>query len=87
MECNYSFEEFQKINDEPLKICPECQGRLKRMIGPGVTPIFKGSGFYQTDYKSNAKTNKETEVTKTDKKSDDVKNDKKKYGKNNTDKN
>jgi predicted nucleic acid-binding Zn ribbon protein len=36
----------------PLTECPECKGTLKRIIGTGAGPIFKGSGFYQTDYKS-----------------------------------
>jgi predicted nucleic acid-binding Zn ribbon protein len=37
---------------EPLKECPKCSGALKRIIGTGAGPIFKGSGFYQTDYKN-----------------------------------
>ena len=52
LECKHTFEEFQKITDNPLEICPECGGKIKRLIGPGAGPIFKGSGFYQTDYKS-----------------------------------
>ena len=51
LECSHTFEEFQKITDKPIEICPECGGKLKRLIGPGADPIFKGSGFYQTDYK------------------------------------
>ena len=50
--CGHKFEELQKMTDDPLKDCPECGGTLKRLIGTGATPIFKGSGFYQTDYKS-----------------------------------
>jgi predicted nucleic acid-binding Zn ribbon protein len=44
---------------EPLKECPKCRGALKRIIGTGAGPIFKGSGFYQTDYKNqrNSKAN------------------------------
>lgn len=60
-ECNHIFEEFQKMTDEPLEVCPSCKGKLKRLIGAGITPIFKGSGFYQTDYKkstSEVKSNK-----------------------------
>lgn len=60
-ECNHIFEEFQKMTDEPLEVCPSCKGKLKRLIGAGITPIFKGSGFYQTDYKnskSDGKANK-----------------------------
>jgi len=51
-ECNYTFEVFQRMSDEPLKSCPKCKGVLKRLIGMGAGPIFKGSGFYQTDYKN-----------------------------------
>ena len=52
LECGNLFEEFQKMTDEPLKICPKCGGHVKRLISAGVGPIFKGSGFYQTDYKN-----------------------------------
>ena len=51
------------MKDEPLTICPECgQAGVKRLIGRGAGIIFKGSGFYQTDYKSpsSSDTNKET---------------------------
>ena len=51
--CGYTFEYFQPMSAEPLKECPQCKGILKRIIGTGAGPIFKGSGFYQTDYKSN----------------------------------
>jgi len=40
------------MSAEPLKECPNCKGLLKRLIGTGSGPIFKGSGFYQTDYKN-----------------------------------
>jgi predicted nucleic acid-binding Zn ribbon protein len=40
------------MSAEPLKNCPKCNGRIKRLIGPGSSPIFKGKGFYQTDYKN-----------------------------------
>ncbi|GAB4137717.1 MAG: zinc ribbon domain-containing protein [Ignavibacteriales bacterium] len=55
LKCGDSFEHFQKMTDEPLHVCIKCGGELKRLIGSGLTPIFKGSGFYQTDYKSNNK--------------------------------
>ena len=48
--CGHRFEEFQQMTDEPLKRCPKCQGRLERLIGTGSAIIFKGSGFYATDY-------------------------------------
>jgi putative FmdB family regulatory protein len=51
-ECNYTFELYQRMTEEPLAICPNCKGKLKRLIGPGSGPIFKGTGFYQTDYKN-----------------------------------
>ncbi len=57
-DCGYTFEEFQKMTDEPLRVCPKCKGSLKRLIGSGLAPIFKGSGFYQTDYKNGSSKNK-----------------------------
>lgn len=49
------FEEFQKITDEPLDECPECNNKVKRVIGaPGI--IFKGSGFYSTDSREGSNT-------------------------------
>lgn len=61
LECGHQFELFQKITEEPVNECPQCKGHVKRLIGMGAGPIFKGSGFYQTDYKS--KTSKsETKV-------------------------
>ena len=60
-KCNKSFEYFQKMSDEPLKVCDDCGGDLKRLIGSGLTPIFKGNGFYQTDYKNNGNSKKGAE--------------------------
>lgn len=54
LSCGHSFEFFQPMSSEPLKNCPECNGEVKRLIGAGAGPIFKGSGFYQTDYKNNS---------------------------------
>ena len=52
-KCGHTFERFQGINDPPLKTCPKCKGRkVKRLIGTGAGIIFKGSGFYATDYRS-----------------------------------
>lgn len=55
------------MNSEPLKVCPNCGGDLKRLIGTGAGPIFKGSGFYQTDYKNSGGSNKK-ETPQTDSK-------------------
>ncbi|NOX17858.1 MAG: zinc ribbon domain-containing protein [Chlorobi bacterium] len=51
LDCGDTFEYFQSMKDEPLKVCKKCGGQLKRLIGAGLGPIFKGSGFYETDYK------------------------------------
>jgi putative FmdB family regulatory protein len=50
-KCHHHFEAFQSIASEPLTVCPACKGKLERMISGGVGLIFKGSGFYETDYK------------------------------------
>jgi putative FmdB family regulatory protein len=50
--CSYEFEEFQKITDPPLEECPKCHGHVKRIISGGAGLLFKGSGFYITDYRS-----------------------------------
>lgn len=51
--CAHKFEHYQGINDEVLKKCPECKkNKLRRLIGKGGAVVFKGSGFYQTDYRS-----------------------------------
>lgn len=50
--CAHAFEEFQSIKAKPLRACPKCGKRtLERLIGTGSAIIFKGSGFYQTDYR------------------------------------
>jgi putative FmdB family regulatory protein len=51
--CKHRFEELQSFSDAPLKKCPKCKKKkLHRLIGAGAAIIFKGSGFYQTDYRS-----------------------------------
>jgi putative FmdB family regulatory protein len=51
--CGHAFELFQGINDPIKKKCPECgKNKLKRLFGTGAAIVFKGSGFYQTDYRS-----------------------------------
>lgn len=51
-KCRKTFEVFQSIKDKPLRTCPSCKGRVRRRIGTGAGILFKGSGFYQTDYRS-----------------------------------
>ena len=51
--CNHNFEVFQSITANTQKKCPKCgKLKLRRLIGPGAAIVFKGSGFYQTDYRS-----------------------------------
>ena len=52
--CDHVFDVFQNMSEDPLKDCSKCQekGVLKRLIGPGAGFIFKGEGFYITDYRS-----------------------------------
>ena len=53
--CEHNFDEFQSIKDEPLKKCPKCgKKKLRRVFGAGAAILFKGSGFYETDYRSEA---------------------------------
>jgi len=53
--CHHTFEEFQSMKDEHLTKCPKCgKKKLRRLLGAGAAIIFKGSGFYQTDYRSDS---------------------------------
>jgi len=50
--CQHVFERFQPMGSDPVKTCPECRKRrVRRLIGSGAGIIFKGSGFYETDYR------------------------------------
>ena len=76
--CGHTLEMFQRMSEEPLRKCPECgKPKLRRLIGPGAAIVFKGSGFYCTDYRSdsykkavsaeksgNGKAEKKSETTK-----------------------
>ena len=53
-KCGHHFDHFQNMSEAPLKKCPQCGGALKRLIGTGAAVIFKGSGFYSTDYRESA---------------------------------
>ena len=83
-KCQHKFEHFQSIKSRPVRKCPKC-GKLsvQRLIGAGAGIIFKGSGFYQTDYRSEGykkaaesekkTTTKDTTKQKTDTKAKDSK--------------
>lgn len=72
--CGHQFDEWQKISDEPLTRCPSCHNdTLVRVIDGGAGLIFKGSGFYLTDYKKND-SKKTTDTTEERKPSNDKKN-------------
>ena len=51
-DCGFNFEEFQSITADPLTKCPKCKGHVRRLIGAGNGFLFKGNGFYTTDYRS-----------------------------------
>ena len=61
-KCGNKFELFQSMIAKPQAACPKCKGRAKRQISSGTGIIFKGSGFYETDYKK--KTGKKPEEPK-----------------------
>jgi putative FmdB family regulatory protein len=58
-DCTHQFEVFQSMRDEPVAVCPECGGRVKRLLSGGAGVIFKGSGFYSTDKAARAGAKKE----------------------------
>ena len=74
--CGHTFELFQGINEPVQKKCPKCgKLRLRRLFGTGGAVVFKGSGFYQTDYRSDsykkaAEKDKPASESKSDSKSD-----------------
>lgn len=55
-KCDHVFEVFQKMSDLKLENCPKenCSGKVKRLLGTGAGLLFKGEGFYQTDYRSDS---------------------------------
>ena len=60
-KCGHQFEKYQSILAEPLKTCPKCKGKVARVVSGGAGIIFKGSGFYQTDYKKTSHASHATE--------------------------
>ena len=85
-ECGHELELFQSFSESPKRKCPECgRLKLKRVIGTGAGIIFKGSGFYETDYRSDsykkgAEAEKKAGETSKPKDSKDKKNEKKASG-------
>jgi putative FmdB family regulatory protein len=63
--CRHRFETWQKMTDEPLTVCPECHGEIRRVLFPAGI-VFKGSGFYKTD---SAKTDTATSPVSSESKS------------------
>jgi putative FmdB family regulatory protein len=53
-KCGHRFEQFQSITAAPVKSCPKCKGKVARLLSGGAGIIFKGSGFYHTDYKKSS---------------------------------
>ena len=76
-DCDHLFEKFQSITAKPIRKCPVClRRRVRRLIGAGAGLIFRGSGFYQTDYRSEGyqkAATAEKEAAKPKAKSDDGK--------------
>ncbi len=78
-DCNHEFEVFQSMKDDSLTDCPTCeQPTLQRKIGLGAGIIFKGSGFYETDYKKSPQENKKNDSSSTEAKADTPKTESKK---------
>jgi putative FmdB family regulatory protein len=53
-EAGHQFEQFQRMSEPPLESCPQCGARAERMLSAGAGLLFKGSGFYITDYRSDS---------------------------------
>ncbi|HEX5135693.1 MAG TPA: zinc ribbon domain-containing protein [Planctomycetota bacterium] len=72
--CGHAFDAFQSITEPALKKCPKCgKNRLRRLIGAGAGIIFKGSGFYETDYKRSRTSSDSSEKKSSESKSADSK--------------
>ena len=67
-QCGHEFEMFQSMTADPVSKCSQCEGIVERVISGGTGLIFKGSGFYITDYRNGAKSAASGESTSTSKK-------------------
>ena len=65
-KCKHKFDAFQPMTAKHLKKCPECGGKVTRLLGTGSGVIFKGTGFYQTDYKNPSTKDASCEKSKSD---------------------
>ncbi len=63
-KCGHTFELFQSMSEAPRKTCPVCKRVVRRLVSGGSGLIFKGSGFYLTDYKNDKKPPKDKKETK-----------------------
>ncbi|HET7386309.1 MAG TPA: FmdB family zinc ribbon protein [Nocardioidaceae bacterium] len=79
-ECAHAFEQHQSFTDDALTVCPQCQGRLRKVFN-AVGVVFKGSGFYRTDSRekpasaNGSSKDSKSDTTKPDKSSDSTKSD------------
>jgi putative FmdB family regulatory protein len=64
-ECGHAFEQFQSFTDDALTVCPECEGRLRKVFN-AVGVVFKGSGFYRTDSRTDGKSSSTTSSSTSD---------------------
>jgi putative FmdB family regulatory protein len=71
-ECGHAFEQFQSFTDDALTVCPECEGRLRKVFN-AVGVVFKGSGFYRTDSRTDGKSSSTTSSSTSDSSSGDKK--------------
>ncbi len=53
-KCGHRFDVFQSMTEPPRKRCPKCRGKVRRLVSGGAGIVFKGTGFYATDYRSNS---------------------------------
>lgn len=66
--CGHEFELFQSMKDDPITVCPGCEtASVRRLIGSGAGIIFKGTGFYETDYKRKSGSNGKQEKSESGK--------------------